>query len=183
MFTPSDFLDLGSRSAVDTALTRGVRDGRIRKLARGLYDYPRQDPKLGALMPSTEVIVQALQGRDDVRLQLSGAHAANVLGLSDQVPVRIVYLTDGHGRTVRIGRRQIVLKRTTPRRMATAGRKSGTVIQALRWIGKENIDEKKISKLRRQLSEREKKELLNDVRYAPVWVGEVMRRVSSAGAG
>lgn len=178
VFTPSDFLDLGSRSAVDSALSRIVRTGRIRKLARGLYDYPRHDPRLGSLMPSTDMVVGALRGRDEIRLQPSGANAANVLGLSSQVPVRIVYLTDGRSRTVRLGRRQIVLKQTTPRHMATAGRTSGTVIQALRWLGKRNVDEKTISTLRRRLTDREKKQLLKDSRHAPAWVGDVMREIA-----
>jgi uncharacterized protein DUF6088 len=178
VFTPSDFLDLGSRSAVDTALTRGARAGKIRKIARGLYDYPRQDPDLGLLMPSTEEIVRALRGRDKIRLQPSGAHAANVLGLSEQVPVRLVFLTDGRARTVRVGRRQIVFKPTTPRQMATAGRASGTVIQALRWLGKQNVDSRTISRLRRRLSPREKQELLKDLRYAPAWIASHMREIA-----
>ena len=129
-------------------------------------------------MPSTDEVVRALQGRDEIRLQPSGAHAANVLGLSDQVPVRMVYLTDGRARTVRLGRRQIIFKLTTPRQMATAGRLSGTVIQALRWLGKRNVDDKTILELRRRLTDREKQQLLRDVRYAPAWIASHMREIA-----
>jgi len=123
-------------------------------------------------------IARALAGRDASRLQPSGAHAANVLGLSDQVPVRAVYLTDGRSRTVQIGKRTVVLKKTTPRNMATAGRISGTVIQALRWLGLRHVDDQLIAKLRRRLSESDRKQLLADTRFAPAWIAGVMRRLA-----
>src|SRR5438093_594572 len=112
VFTPAEFQDLGSRNAVALALMRYARAGSIRQLARGLYDYPQHHPRLGILAPSTENIAKALRGRDNIRLQASGAHAANLLGLSTQVPVRAVYLTDGRGRKVQVGKRQIILKHT-----------------------------------------------------------------------
>lgn len=178
VFTPAHFLDLGSGKAVGLALMRHVRAGTIRKLARGLYDYPRKDPRLGLLSPSTDDIARALRDRDSTRLQPSGGHAANLLGLSDQVPVRVVYLTDGPGRQVQLGKRRIVLKRTTPRNMATAGTVSGLVTQALRWIGQRHVDDKTIDILRRRLSDPDKQRLLTDLRYAPAWIAGIMRKVA-----
>lgn len=178
VFTPVDFLDLGSRKAVGLALMRHTAAGTLRKLARGLYDYPRTDARFGTIAASTDDIANAIKGRDGVRLQPSGAHAANMLGLSDQVPVRTVFLTDGRSRKVQIGRRQIKLKQTTTRQMATAGRTSGTVIQALRWLGQRNVDAKTIAALRRGLSDADKQQLIKDLRHAPAWVGEVMREVA-----
>lgn len=182
VFTPAEFLDLGSRGAVDQVLSRSARAGAIRKLARGLYDHPRRHPRLGPLAPSTDEVAKALQGREGSRLQPSGAHAANLLGLSEQVPIRAVFLTDGRSRKIQLDRRTIVLKKTTPRQMATSGRVSGTVIQALRWLGRRNVDGKVISILQRRLSERDKRQLLDDLRYAPVWVGEVLRKVAGSSA-
>lgn len=179
VFTPSHFSDIGSRAAVAAALVRHKRRGSIRQLARGLYDYPRLAPQTGFLLPPLEEVAKALQSRDATRLQVSGAHAANILGLTDQVPVRVVYLTDGSGRKVNVGKRQIVLKRTTPRRMATAGRTSGTVIQALRWIGQGQIDKRMVASLSRNLSDTDKTQLAKDVRYAPSWIGEIMREIAS----
>ena len=178
VFTPADFADLGSSTAVALALMRHVAAGTIRKLARGLYDYPRIDAGLGMIAASTDDIATALKGRDGVRLQPSGAHAANMLGLSDQVPVRTLFLTDGRSRTVRIGRRQIVLKQTTARQMATGGRVSGTVIQALRWLGQRHVGEMTVVKLRRRLSDSDKDQLLKDIRHAPAWVAKVIRDVA-----
>lgn len=178
VFTPADFLDLGSRTAVGLALMRHARAGTIRQLARGLYDYPVQNPRLGTIPPSAERIAEALKGRDDSRLQVSGAHAANMLGLSTQVPVRTVFLTDSRSRKVKLGKREIVLKNTSTRQMATAGRISGTVIQALRWIGQRQFDERMIQNLRRRLSDTDKQQLLKDLRYAPAWIAKVMREVA-----
>jgi hypothetical protein len=178
VFTPASFLDLGSRMAVGSALARHKRAGVIRQLARGLYDYPIEHPKLGRVAPQADAVARAIARRDAVRLQPTGAYAANVLGLSEQVPTKIVFLTDGPPRRVKLGRREIVLKRTTPRNMATAGRKSGTVIQALRHLGQRHVDEKTLAIVDRQLNPTDRARLHKDLRYAPAWVADLLRRLS-----
>jgi hypothetical protein len=178
VFTGSQFIDLGSPEAVRKALTRQVESGKIRHLARGLYDVPRLDPQLGLLSPSVEVIAEALKGRDAIRLQPSGAYAANLLGLSYQVPMRVVFLTDGPSRRVQVGKLQVILKRTTPRNMATEGRASGLVIQALRHLGKEHAADDVVQAIRRRLTEADRRLLVKDLRYAPAWVAEAMRRIA-----
>ena len=177
VFTPAYFSDLGSRDAVASALKRYLQSGLIRKLARGLYDYPRSDPELGILSPPPDAIAKALAGRDASRLQPSGAYAANLLGLSTQVPMKMVYLTDGRSRTVQIGKKQIILKQTTPRNMATAGRISGLVIQALRHLGRQHLDEDIVNRLDGRLDADARKQLLKDVRFAPAWIADIMRRL------
>lgn len=177
VFTPSHFLDLGSRTAVAQALVRLVRADSIRRLAHGLYDYPEKHPTLGDLPPNYERIAQALAGRDSLKIQSSGAYAANLLGLTEQVPARIVFLTDGPNRTVQINKRQIVLKRTTPKNMATAGRVSGLVIQALRHLGQDYVGGNIIGMLKKRLSNADKRQLMNDLRYAPVWIGNIFRQI------
>jgi hypothetical protein len=177
VFTPTHFSDLGSRDAVASAVKRYRQSGLIRQLARGLYDYPRTDPELGILTPSPDAIARALAGRDAVRLQPSGAYAANLLGLSTQIPMKIVYLTDGRSRTVQIGKKHIILKQTTPRNMATAGRISGLVIQALRHLRRQHVDDEVIARLDRRLDADGRKQLLKDVRFASAWIAEIMRRL------
>lgn len=179
VFTPAYFSDLGSRDAIASALKRHRQSGRIRQLARGLYDYPRTDSLLGVLTPSPDDVARALAGRDAVRLQPSGAYAANLLGLSSQVPMKIVYLTDGRSRTVQIGKKQILLKQTTPRNMATAGRISGLVVQALRHLGRRHVDDEVMARLDRRLDADDRKQLLKDVRYAPAWIADIMRRLGN----
>ena len=179
VFTPNHFKDLGSRDAVASALKRHKQSGLIRQLARGVYDYPKIDPELGLLEPSTDDIAQALAGRDATRLQPSGAYAANLLGLSTQVPTKIVYLTDGRSRMVQIGKRQITLKQTTPRNMATAGRISGLVIQALRHLGSRHVDAAIIEAVKKRLSASDRKRLLADIRHAPAWIADIIRKVAA----
>ncbi len=163
-----------------SALKRYKRSGVIRQLSRGLYDYPRQDAALGTLTPSADDIARVLAGRDAARLQPSGAYAANLLGLSDQVPMRAVFLTDGPPRSVAVGRQHITLKRTTPRNMAAASRVSGTVIQALRWLGRRHIDDKTVKRLWSRLSADDRRQVLKDLHYAPAWITTLIRRIAQA---
>lgn len=178
VFVPADFLDLGSREAIDIALHRLARKGTIRRLARGVYDFPKQHPVLGLLSPSAETVARALAGRDRTRLQPAGAYAANVLGLSEQVPAKAVFLTDGPTRTVKIGPTTIQLRRTTARNMAAAGRLSGLLIQALRELGKEHVTPERRAHLRRTLPADKRRELIRDLRLAPVWMHPIFRELS-----
>lgn len=177
VFTKSHFLDLGYPKTIAKTLERLADSGEIRRLARGLYDYPEKHPTLGELPANYERIAQALAGRDSLKIQPSGTYAANLLGLTEQVPARIVFLTDGPNRTVQINKQQIVLKRTTPKNMATAGRVSGLVIQALRHLGQDHVDDRIISMLKKRLSRDDKRQLINDLRYAPVWIGAIFRQL------
>ncbi len=177
-FTPNDFLDLGSRDAIDKALSRLATQGTIRRLARGLYEYPREHPELGMLSPDIERVAKALAGKDRIRLQPAGAYATNLLGLSEQVPAKIVFLTDGPSRTVKIGRQEIQLRRTTPRNMAAAGRLSGLLMQALRHLGKEHITPARVEHLKRTLPKKERQGLLKDLRLAPAWMHPLFRELA-----
>ena len=171
VFAPNDFVDLGKRPAVDKALSRMAATGVIRRVSRGLYDVPRQHPIVGTTAPSVDKTARALAGKAGARLQPTGAYAANLLGLSDQVPAKVVFLTDGRSKRIRLGKLDIVLKQTSPRTMATAGKISGLVIQALRYLGKTHVNDK--------LSADDRKQLLADLAYAPTWIGNIMRRLAT----
>jgi hypothetical protein len=178
VFVPTDFLDLGSREAVDVVLHRLVRKGTIRRLARGIYDFPKEHPILGRLQPSPEKIAEAMVGRDYTRIQPTGAYAANLLGLSEQVPAKVVFLTDGPSRTVTIGLTTIQLRRTTAKNMAMAGRLSGLLIQALRELGKENLTTERFEHLKRILPVEKRQELVEDIRLAPEWMHPIFRKLA-----
>lgn len=182
VFVPADFLDLGSRQAVDIALHRLARKGTIRRLARGVYDFPKEHPVLGPLQPSAEAVAKALAGRDRTRLQPAGAYAANALGLSEQVPARAVFLTDGPSRKVKIGPTTIQLRRTTAKNMAAAGRLSGLLIQALRELGKEHVTPERREHLKRTLPAEKRRELLKDLRLAPAWMHPIFRELAGEDA-
>ena len=179
-FTPKAFVDLGTPEAVRIALHRAVKRGTIRRLSRGLYDYPEKHPKLGLLTPSPEAVAKAISERDATRIQPSGAYAANLLGLSEHVPAKVVFLTDGPARRIQTGHHEIFLKHTTPRNMATAGRVSGTVIQALRFIGQKQITAAHIRQLRNQLPEADKAQLLKDRVYTPGWMHPMIEEIAKS---
>jgi hypothetical protein len=147
-----------------------VAQGKIRRLTQGLYDYPKAHPRIGVLSPDPDAIARALVGSERIRLLPSGAYAANLLRLSEQVPAKIVFLTDGPTRIVKVGRQEIRFRRTTPRNMATSGRISGAVIQALRYLGKANITPERIATLRTLLKAGDRRALLKDSLLAPAWM-------------
>src|SRR5438477_11444590 len=182
VLVPADFLNLGSRAAIDIALHRLSRKGTIRRLARGVYDFPKEHPVLGPLAPSADDIARALAGRDRTRLQPAGAYAANALGLSEQVPAKAVFLTDGPARTVKIGPTTIQLRRTTPKNMEAAGRLSGLLIQALRELGQEHVTLQRRDHLKRTLPADKRRELLKDLRLAPAWMHPIFRELAEEGA-
>lgn len=175
MFTPKHFQGVGSAAAIDSALRRLKASGVIRQLGRGLYDYPVQHSVLGTVAPSADAIARALVVRDAVRLQPSGAYAANRLGLSDQVPSRVVFLTDGPARKVKVGRQEIILQHTTPRNMAAAGREGGLIIQALRHLGKDRIDAAALATVRRHIARGNRQSIHKDLRHAPAWIADLLR--------
>ena len=151
IFAPSDFLDIGSRASVDQALSRLADQGVIRRLTRGLYDYPKHSPRFGLLAPSADDIAHAVARKDNQVLQPSPAMAANQLGLSTQVPSNPTYMTDGPTRTKKVGRQVIQFRNSSPKTLVGAGSKTGTVFQALRYVGKGRVDDQMIGKIARTL--------------------------------
>ena len=180
IFTPNDFLDLGGRDAVDKALSRLTTQETIRRLARGLYEYPREHAELGILSPDIQKIAKVLAGKDRMRLQPAGAYATNLLGLSEQVPAKAVFLTDGPSRAVKIGRQEIQLRHTTPRNMAAAGRLSGLLMQAFRHLGREHITPQRMAHLKRTLPAKERELLLKDLALAPTWMHPLFRDIAES---
>ena len=182
VFTPNDFLDLGSRGSIDQSLHRLTRLGTIRRTARGLYYYPESHPLLGEVAPSIEAVAKALAASEQVKLQPSGAYAANLLGLSEQVPAKVVFLTSGRARKVKLGKLVIELRPTTPRKVAAAGRTSGLVLAALRYLGKTHVTPERIAHLRKTLSAADRQQLLTDLPSAPAWLHPHLRAIAAEGS-
>lgn len=179
VFIPKDFCDLGSRDAVDQALSRLVRSGKIERLGRGLYHYPQTNEHLGIpIAPDLDEIADALGRQTGSRVVPSGAVAANRLGLSTQVPAKPVYLTDGRTRQVRIGTTVIQLRHAAPKELPVGSRTSAMVFQALRYLGQAAVDDQVIAQLRRALSAQQRQEVLRDARYTTDWIAAVVRRVA-----
>lgn len=178
VFVPDTFAVFGSRAAVDKALQRQVAEGALRRLSRGLYDKPQHDDLLGTLWPTVDAVVKVLVSKDRIRTQPSGVYAENMLGLSNQVPAKVVLLTDGISRTVKAGPMQIRLQRTTPRQMAAAGRLSGLLIQAFKSMGEKHITPTHIQKLRTNLPAVERAKVIKDLALAPAWMRPLLRQVA-----
>ncbi|MBD5782051.1 type IV toxin-antitoxin system AbiEi family antitoxin domain-containing protein [Pelagicoccus sp. NFK12] len=178
VWTTADFADLGERTAIAKALSRHVKAGDIKRIGRGLYTYPQTHPVLGELTPSIETIVDALKGRDQVRLLPTGAYAANLLHLSEQVPARIVFLSDGPNRKVQVGKLEIELKHVAPKRVAAADRMSGLIVEALRYMGKDSVSERSVATIAKSIDERQAKQLISDLRLAPAWMRPHLRAIA-----
>lgn len=178
VFVTREFLELGSRAAVDEALSRLAREGVIRRLGRGLYDFPRLHPVFGPVPADPDQIAAALARKTGSRLQSAGGQAANALGLSTQVPARAVYLTDGRRRSVQVGGQTIELRHAAPRSLACAGSRVGTVIQALRYLGPNQIDEKTIEHLCNLLTAREKSGLRLEASSVPGWLVPTLQEIA-----
>lgn len=176
LFFTEDFLSFGSAKAVAKALERLVRQGSISRVARGIYARLESDPFLGTVQPGTEAIAEAISRRDKSRIIVTGAAALNALGLSTQVPMNVVYLTDGAARRIPIGKRKIIFKKTTPRNLAAIGKISSVVIQALKEIGKDNVTESEVAAILAHLDKEDPYRLEHDIKLAPEWIRIIMRR-------
>jgi hypothetical protein len=178
VFSNTSFLDLGNRAAVDQALSRLVHRGSIRRIRHGLYDYPREDPTFGTLSPNLDEVARAISHRDKSKLLASGAYAANLLGLSTQVPAKVLYYTDGGDRRVQIGKQTIEFRHAGPRRMAGAGKISGLVIQALKFMGKDHVGANAIDRVQSVLTDADREILRQDISIAPGWLRPVLTQIT-----
>jgi hypothetical protein len=176
VFNTKLFSSLTNNSTnIRTALTRLVQKNSIRRLAHGLYDLPEVHPKLGLMMPSIEKVVEAFKASEAIEVQPTGAYAANLLGLTTQIPMKIELFTNGSKKTITIGKQVIILKPTTPKNMVGAGTKAGLILHALRQIGKENITDEMIDQIKNQIEDKDIKYIKKQIQFAPIWVAKIMR--------
>ncbi|MDE2912367.1 MAG: DUF6088 family protein [Paracoccaceae bacterium] len=179
--TPKDFLDLGSRGAIDQALSRLVWAGRLRRAGRGLYDLPRISTVLKRPAPvDLDAAVAALARRDGIRILPDGATAAHRLGLTNAVPARASYVTDGATRTIKIDGGTIRFRHAGPRVMRWAGRPAASAVQAMRWLGPDAVrDVRVVSTLKRCLPDAAKRDLSRNGRDLPGWALSVVRDIAA----
>lgn len=172
---PSSFDDIGNVEVVKKSLLRLENKKFLVRLAHGIYLYPKQDKLLGILYPTIEEIAVAIAERDKARIIPTGTTALNKLGLSTQIPMNIVFLTDGAPRSILVGKRTIKLKRTSPKNLAVKGEITSLIIQALKEIGKDNVTAEQLEKIKIHL-EKEKQEIIeHDAKLAPVWISKIMK--------
>lgn len=177
LFFNDSFIAFGTPEAVRQALARLVKAGELERVATGIYVRPQIDSIVGKVIPGIEEIARAIAKRDKARIIPTGIFALNRLGLSTQVPMNVVYLTDGAQRKIKIGNRVISFKKTVPKNVASVGEISGLVIQALRTIGKDKATAEEIIKIQELLKKEKPTRLEHDIRLAPAWIREIMKPV------
>ena len=179
IFFPSDFTSYGEVKAVGKSLERLTSKGNIVRLARGIYTYPEIDTilGLGALMPSIEQIAETIARRDKARIVPTGIYAMNKLGISTQVPMNVVYLTDGAPRKINLGNgRSIQFKYTTPRNLAFTNPLAMLVTFALKEVGRDNVTDDISKQIKKVLLREQKDNILADEALMPAWIRTFIRQ-------
>lgn len=175
LFFIEDFITYGRANTVQKALERLVEKSEIKRVARGIYSRPQQDPYIGEVPTTTEEIAFAIAQRDRARIIPTGEYALHALGLSTQMPMNVVYLTDGSARKIQVGKQTIVFKKTSPKNLNAIGKISGLAIQALRAIGKDQVNQDELAKIISLFQKEEPHRLEHDIRLAPEWIRETIR--------
>ncbi len=179
IFFADDFVNMGSAENIRQALGRFTKNEKIVRVANGIYCYPEVDDKLGlgALMPTFDQIANAIAERSHARIVPTGDYALNVLGLSTQVPMNCVYLTDGSPRKVEIsGGRGIVFKKTAPKNLSFKNRLAMLVTSALKSVGRENVTAGQIAQIEQLLRKEDREVVLADLTLMPVWIRKIVTR-------
>jgi len=180
VFTPKDFLDIGNRAAVDQVLSRLVKAGQLRRVGRGLYDLPRLSRTMNRPAPvDIDSTVAAVARRDNIRVMLDGLVAANRLGLTNAMPAKADYVTDGASRTIKVDGWTIRLRHARPAVMNWAGRPAAPVVQALRWLGPRAVDDlQTVTILQKQLPDTVKRDLVKGAHALPDWAIPVVYKIA-----
>jgi hypothetical protein len=176
-FSAKHFLRLGNPPAIRKALERLTKRGALRRIRRGFYDRPRPHPLLGQTAPVPMDLVRGVMKDSGAQWQVSGAYAANLLHLSDQVPAKIVILTDGVPRKIPLGKLTLDFRRAAPRHLLGAGKPVGLVIQAIRHLGQNGMTPTVIARLRRQLDPATKADLLDLAPKLAAWMQPIVKQI------
>lgn len=169
-FTSSQFLQYGSRNSVDQTVVRLAKKGKIIRVSRGIYVKPKHNRFVGAILPNPFEVAKFIASKTGAVIQVHGAEAARHFGLTTQMPTQAVYLTSGSSRKLTIGNLQLTLKHVTPRKLIYAGTKVGLAITALWYLGKQQVNEKIIAKIRSQLTAIEYQQFLTALNQMPIWL-------------
>ena len=179
VFTRKDFQDIAPSGSVGQILSRMVKDGVIRQIGRGIFDLPNTNPALGGqLSPDIDQAAKAIARKFRWSILPYGNLAANSLGLSQQVPAKITYLSDGPTKEVEIENRVIYFKHARPKEIYADSFISGLVVQALKYFGKDRVGDEMIFHLKQKLSHNEKSELLENIRYSTEWIYEIVQKIA-----
>ncbi len=174
----ADFLEISDYDTVRKSLQRLTEQQKLLRLAKGIYYYPQNDKLLGTIYPTAEQIGNAIAKRDKARIVPTGMYAMFRLGFTNQVPMNVVYLTDGSARKINIDKQSITFKKTSPKNLSAKNKISNLIIQSLRTIGRDNINESHISKIKQIINESKKvNDIKQDMLFAPVWIRKIILEI------
>lgn len=177
VFFPDSFLAYGSRPAVAKALERLHLKGGIQRIAQGIYYKPDLHPDLGKIPPLLDQVAQELAQRDGARILPTGYYALNKLGMSEQVPNTLIFLTDGSRKELRIGSGTLIFKEAAVRHFAPRQEVNRLLLQALRTLGKERIDEGILNRIHELTCDQPYQDLMADMQFAPEWIRKIIRKL------
>jgi hypothetical protein len=178
IFFADEFRGFGSNEAVRQTLSRLCKKDFLMRLSAGIYLYPQHDKFIGIVYPSIETIAKIIAKREKTRLIPTGVYALNALGLSTQVPAKVVFLTDGTARVVKVGKRATIkFKRTVAKNLSYKGKISLLAISALKEIGKDNITNEQQQKIKEALQYEKRENTIHDANLAPIWVSNIILKL------
>jgi predicted transcriptional regulator of viral defense system len=173
----TDYFDkLGTPESCRKALEHLVKKGEIMRVSRGIYTIPQTSQYIGKVSPSVDTIIKAVMKKDNANIVPTGSFAKNMLGLSTQLPLKIVYLTEGRSRKLKIGNTTVILKNTSTKNTAIKGKLSALAVQALKSIGKNNVTDEQIEKIVNILKNENQKHLEHDIKFSPMWIKQILRK-------
>lgn len=171
IFFIADFTELGNYEAVRKSLQRLTKSDSIKRIAKGVYFLPKKHERLGIIYPHAEEIAKAIAKRDKARIIATGSTALNLLGLSTQIPMKVVFLTDGSARNIKVGNQTIQFKKTNPKNLSIEHRLTNLIIQGLKAIGEKNITQEQTTKIQTIIDETGEREFIyQNLKNAPLWI-------------
>jgi hypothetical protein len=174
---PTDFSDITDGITLRQIFARLTIDKTLIRLARGIYLFPVIDEKLGPLIPPLEDIAAAVARRDKARIIPTGVYALNRLGLSTQVPMKIVFLTDGAPRSVKVGKRSFTFQKTSTKILAIKDELLCLIITAFQELGKDSITKEIIDNIKPLILKNASPKLHKDLHLAPAWVRNIIKQI------
>ena len=174
---PADYRGKGSESSIRMALSRLSKEGKLKRLSHGIYFVPKIDPLFGPIYPSAEEVAQSIAKKEKIKIKPAGAYALHTLGLTTQVPTRLVYITDGEDRQIKLGKLTIRFKATTPKKMAMEGSLSSLIIQALEELNIKNIPAETERRIKELLEKEDPGKLKKDLMLAPARIHDYILKL------
>ncbi len=177
----SDFSDFGTDTAIRQALQRLRKDQFVIRLSQGIYYYPKIDKMIGLVKPPAEQIAEAIKNRDQARIIPTGSYAQYKLGLTTQIPMNVVYLTDGSPRKIQVGNQKITFKKTSPKNLAVNHTLTSLIIQGLKELGEANVDVNHLKQIQAIIEKsNESKMVKENIKYAPIWIQKIVLSILKA---